>query len=111
MDCAAIIGCRASRGIDGDDADHRKQAYPRWRKRSSWALQESQRVARYGQAVSCDGVAVNEGWATELAMASPIDDSGDGACNAELFEPAQKIEQLLRDGFMQGSSPGRRCRP
>jgi hypothetical protein len=39
-------------------------------------------------------------------MASPIDDSGDGACYAELFEPAHKIEQLLRDGFMQGSSPG-----
>jgi len=39
-------------------------------------------------------------------MASPIDDSGDGACYAELFEPAQKIEQLLRGAFMQGSSPG-----
>ena len=64
------------------------------------------RVARDGQPVSCDVVAVNEGWATEPAMASPIDDSGDGACYAELFEPAQKIEQLLRDGFMQGSSPG-----
>jgi hypothetical protein len=64
------------------------------------------RVARDGQPVSCDVVAVNEGWDTEPAMASPIDDSGDGACDAELFEPAQKIEQLLRDGFMQGSSPG-----
>ena len=32
--------------------------------------------------------------------------AGDGACYAELFELAQKIEQLLRDGFMQGSSPG-----
>jgi hypothetical protein len=30
---------------------------------------------------------------------------GGCACYAELFEPAQKIEQLLRDGFMQGSFP------
>jgi hypothetical protein len=64
------------------------------------------RVARDRQPVSCDVVAVNEGGATEPAMASPIDDSGGGAYYAELFEPAQKIEQLLRDGFMQGSSPG-----
>ena len=64
------------------------------------------RVACDGRLVSCDVVAVNEGWATEPAMASPIDDSGDGARCAELFEPAQKIEQLLRDGFLQCSSPG-----
>ena len=56
--------------------------------------------------VSCDVVAVNEGGAKEPAMASPIDDSGDGAGYVELFEPAQKIEQLLRDGFMQGFSLG-----
>ena len=33
-------------------------------------------------------------------MGSPIDHSRDGTCDAELFEPAQKIEQLLRDRFM-----------
>jgi len=40
------------------------------------------------------------------AIASPIDDPGDGACYAESFEPAEKIERLLGDGFMQGFFPG-----
>jgi len=66
---------------------------------------DKKRVARDGQPIG-DVVMVNEGRSAEPAIASPIDDSGDGACDAELFEPAQKIDQLLRDGFMQGSSPG-----
>jgi len=71
---------------------------------TSGDVREQPRVA--DGAVSCDVVAVNEGGAKEPAMASPIDDSGDGAGYVELFEPAQKIEQLLRDGFMQGFSLG-----
>lgn len=38
------------------------------------------RVARDGPPIWCDVVALNEGWATEAAIGSPIDDSGDGAC-------------------------------
>ena len=38
------------------------------------------RVARDESLIWCDVVAVNEDGATEHALASPIDDSGDGAC-------------------------------
>jgi hypothetical protein len=38
------------------------------------------RVARDGASVWCEIAAVSEGWMTEPATASPIDDSGDGAC-------------------------------